>query len=54
VATVAGGVAHGVLHGEPIAVDRHRLGTVVKAATLHGVRVTEAPDRVEIALVVDV
>src|SRR5947207_11726404 len=30
-------VVHGRLHGEPRDAGRHRLGTVVKAATLHGV-----------------
>lgn len=45
---------HGVLHGEPIDPERHRLGTVVKAATLHGVAVTSLSDRQETRLVVDV
>jgi SHS2 domain-containing protein len=45
---------HGVLHGEPIDPERHRLGTVVKAATLHGVAVTSLSDRHETRLVVDV
>lgn len=49
-----GTFVHGVLHGEPVDPDRHRLGTVVKAATLHGVAVTEHPDRHETRLVVDV
>jgi SHS2 domain-containing protein len=45
---------HGVLHGEPIDPDRHRLGTVVKAATFHGVAVTAHSDHHETRLVVDV
>src|SRR5207247_4955242 len=32
-------VVHGRLYGEPLDAARHRLGTVVKAATLHGVSV---------------
>lgn len=46
---------HGVLHGEPIDPARHRLGTVVKAATLHGVAVVDrAGGGHETRLVVDV
>jgi SHS2 domain-containing protein len=50
-----GAFVHGVLHGEPIDPERHRLGTVVKAATLHGVAVTDrAGGGHETRLVVDV
>ncbi len=45
---------HGVLHGEPLDPERHRLGTVVKAATLHGVAVTAGAEGHETRLVVDV
>jgi protein archease len=47
-------VVHGVLHGEEIDRSRHRLGTVVKAATLHRVEVTEADGRWDVRVVVDV
>ncbi len=49
-----GTFVHGVLHGEPVDPDRHRLGTVVKAATLHGVAVIGHPDGHETRLIVDV
>ena len=49
-----GGIAVGVLHGEEVDPARHRLGTVVKAATLHQVSVTGSPGRHEVRLVVDV
>jgi SHS2 domain-containing protein len=45
---------HAVLHGEQLDPARHRLGTVVKAAALHGVRVSASGDRHEARLVVDV
>jgi SHS2 domain-containing protein len=54
VTTVTDAVVHGSLHGEPIDPQRHRLGTVVKAATYHRVGVSEAPGRVEATLIVDV
>ena len=47
-------LAHAVLHGEPIAPDRHRMGTIVKAATFHGLALVEQPSRCEVTLVVDV
>jgi tRNA nucleotidyltransferase (CCA-adding enzyme) len=47
-------VVHGRLHGEPLDASRHRLGTVVKAATLHGVSVQEHDGRHEVAIIVDV
>lgn len=45
---------HGVLHGEEIDRGRHRLGTVVKAVTMHQARVTLAGGRHEVSVVVDV
>jgi len=47
-------LVHGVLHGEPIDLARHSAGTVVKAATLHGVSVTESSGTHDVRLVVDV
>jgi SHS2 domain-containing protein len=47
-------LAHALLHGEPIDPDRHRMGTIVKAATFHGLGLREQPGRCEITLVVDV
>jgi SHS2 domain-containing protein len=54
ITTLTGAVVHGLLHGEPIDPPRHRLGTVVKAATYHQVRVSESPGRAEVSLIVDV
>jgi SHS2 domain-containing protein len=48
------GVVHGVLHGEALDPARHRLGTVVKAATHHHVSVTDAPAGCEARVIVDV
>jgi len=47
-------VVHGRLHGEPLDAGRHRLGTVVKAATLHGIAVEARDGRHEVRIVVDV
>jgi len=47
-------LVHGVLHGESIDLTRHSAGTVVKAATLHGVSVTENAGRHDVRLIVDV
>ena len=47
-------LAHAMLQGEPIDPDRHRMGTIVKAATFHGLAVVEQPGRCEVTLVVDV
>jgi SHS2 domain-containing protein len=47
-------VVHGRLLGEPIEPSRHRLGTVVKGATLHGISVTTAGDRHDVRVIVDV
>jgi SHS2 domain-containing protein len=54
VTTLTATLVHGILHGEPIDSQRHRLGTVVKAATYHQVGLNEAPGRVEATLIVDV
>ena len=54
VAALAGGRVHGLLHGEDVDAHRHRLGTVVKAATFHRASVREAAGGAEITLVVDV
>jgi tRNA nucleotidyltransferase (CCA-adding enzyme) len=47
-------VVHGRLVGEPIDPGRHRLGTVVKAATLHGISVTTEAGRHEVRIIVDI
>ena len=47
-------VVHGRLHGEPLDPARHRLGTVVKAATLHGVSVQAHEGTHEVKIVVDI
>ena len=48
------GVAHGVLHGEPLDPARHRLGTVVKGVTHHHVSVNEVTAGSEVSVIVDV
>ena len=52
--TCRDGLVHGVLHGEPLDPARHRVGTIVKAATHHHVQVLESPGHVEVRVVVDV
>jgi SHS2 domain-containing protein len=47
-------LVHGRLLGEPLDPGRHRLGTVVNAATLHGVSVEAAGTRHEVRVIVDV
>jgi SHS2 domain-containing protein len=47
-------VVHGRLLGEPIEPSRHRLGTVVKGATLHGISVTTDGHRHQVRIIVDV
>ena len=47
-------VVHGRLLGEPIEPSRHRLGTVVKGATLHGISITTDGDRHHARIIVDV
>ena len=47
-------VAHGRLLGEPIDASRHRLGTVVKGATLHGISVTTEAGLHQVKIIVDV
>jgi SHS2 domain-containing protein len=52
--TCGDGLVHGVLHGEPLDPARHRLGTIVKAATHHQVEVREDEHNVDVRVVVDV
>jgi len=47
-------LAHGILHGEPVDVARHRLGTVVKGATFHRLEVVERDGLHEVRIIVDV
>jgi SHS2 domain-containing protein len=47
-------LAHGLLHGEPLDPARHRVGTVVKGATYHGVSVGTGDGRHEARLIVDI
>jgi SHS2 domain-containing protein len=47
-------LVHGVLHGQEFDGARHRPGTLVKAATMHGVTVAERAGRWDVRLVVDV
>jgi len=47
-------LAHGVLHGEPLDPERHRLGTVVKGATYHQVTVGVRDGTHEARIIVDV
>ena len=47
-------LVHGFLRGEPLDDARHRVGTIVKAATFHRVSVSEQAGHVEVALIVDV
>ena len=47
-------VVHGVLRGEEVDASRHQLGTIVKAATMHRVSVTEVTGRHEVRVIVDV
>jgi SHS2 domain-containing protein len=45
---------HATLHGEEIDPGRHRLGTIVKAATMHRLVVAEEQGRHHVNLIVDV
>jgi SHS2 domain-containing protein len=45
---------HAVLRGEPFDLTRHPRGTLVKAATLHGLEVKRAPGRVSARVVLDI
>ena len=47
-------LVHGRLVGEPLEPGRHQLGTVVKAATLHGVAVRSEGERHEVRVILDV
>lgn len=52
--TLAGGMVHGVLIGEEFDAARHSPGTIVKAATSHGVLVQRATGGVHVSIVLDV
>ena len=45
---------HAVLRGEPIDPARHPRGTIVKAATFHGLEVSQLPGRVVARVVLDI
>lgn len=45
---------HALLRGEPIDPARHPRGTIVKAATFHGLEVKETPGRVSARVVLDI
>ena len=47
-------LVHGLLHGEELDPGRHRLGTIVKAATLHRLVVAEQEGLHRVCVVVDV
>lgn len=51
---VTGAFAHGILHGEPVDPARHPRGTLVKAATFHGLEVTESAGRVSARVILDI
>jgi SHS2 domain-containing protein len=51
---VAGTGVHGILRGEPVDPARHPRGTVVKAATFHGLEVAETPGRVTARVILDI
>src|SRR5262249_39898272 len=46
-------VVHGVLHGEEVDAERHRLHGTVKAATLRGVAVTESSGLHDVRVMMD-
>jgi SHS2 domain-containing protein len=50
----AAGAAHAVLHGEPVDPSRHPRGTIVKAATFHGLEVKSVPGRISARVVLDI
>jgi SHS2 domain-containing protein len=47
-------LVHGLLHGEELDPGRHRVGTIVKAATLHRLAVGEQGGLHRVSVVVDV
>jgi SHS2 domain-containing protein len=51
---VTGAFVHGILHGEPVDPARHPRGTLVKAATFHGLEVTESPGGVRARVILDI
>jgi SHS2 domain-containing protein len=54
VPAVAATGVHGILHGQPVDPARHPRGTVVKAATFHGLEVLETPGRVSARVILDI
>ena len=42
---------HALLRGEPVDPSRHPRGTIVKAATFHGLEVSQLPGRVSVRIV---
>jgi SHS2 domain-containing protein len=51
---VTGAFIHGILHGEPVDPARHPRGTLVKAATFHGLEVTESVGQVSARVILDI
>lgn len=51
---VTGALVHGILQGEPVDPARHPRGTLVKAATFHGLEVTESAGCVSARVVLDI
>lgn len=45
---------HSLLWGEPLDPERHRLGTLVKAATLHDIRISQGEGRSEVRVILDI
>ena len=45
---------HALLRGEPVDPSRHPRGTVVKAATFHGLEVSEMPGEVRARVILDI
>jgi len=48
------GRVHSLLWGEGLEPGRHRVGTLVKAATFHQLLITESPGRWEIRVILDI
>ena len=48
------GLIHSIVHGESLDPNRHRPGTIVKAATFHGIQIHEVSGQWEIRLILDV
>jgi SHS2 domain-containing protein len=45
---------HALLRGEPVDPSRHPRGTVVKAASFHGLEIVETADRLSARIVLDI